>query len=608
MMRFRKSFTILGLMLFLCNAVTAQTNTDEQLAAQYFKNAEYDKAEVLYEKLYKRTNDEFYYHYYIDCLLKLSNFEDAEKVVQKRLSKEKDPVLLVQLGYVYKIQGSEKKSVEAFNSAIQQLPPVQSQIERMADAFLEKNELDFAVTTYEKGRKLLGGNVGFHFELAEIHASRNKIDLLFNELLAALQTNPEQINEVKTLLSDVLADDPEERKSVFLEENLVEQIQRYPDNLIFPELLIWHLEQRKEFASALIQTKALDRRNKEDGARVYHLGTICKSNKAYSEAQDAFDYVIKKGKDNYFYFSAKKELLNVLYLKATENQSYTTIELAELEQTFLATIEEFGRIGNVAEMMMNLAELYTFYIHDTQKGIDLLNEVAELPGIQIEYLAQSKVQLADALLFVGDVWEATLLYSQAEKMIKTGDTGRMAKLKNAKLAYYTGEFDWAQAQLNVLKAATSDLISNDALYLAMLISDNSFMDSTFAALRIFARADLLIYQNKLDSAMMGLDSIEVFHPNHSLQDDILFKEAEIAVKRKEYQKAAELFHRVWKEHGSDILADDAVYRLAKLTENNLNEPDKAMEYYQELLLNYSGSLFTVEARKRYRALRGDLLN
>ncbi len=585
-----------------------QTNTDEQLAAQYFKNGEFDKAEVLYEKLYKRTNDEFFYRYYIDCLLKLKNFSEAEKVVDKRLKKEADVVLLVQLGHIYKTSEDEKKAQATFSEALKQLPPVQRQIERMAEAFLEIKEYDMAVSTYEKGRKLLNGIVPYRFELARIHASRNKIDLLFNELLATLDEDPNQVNEVKTMLLDVLADDPEDRKSEFLKENLIGRIQQSPDKLIYPELLIWHFEQKKDFRAALTQTKALDRRNKEDGSRVYQLGVICNSNRAYDAAVEAFEYVIKKGKDNYYYLPAKKELLSSLYLKVTDGQNYTPEELISLEQTFLTTIDEFGRSARVVEMMMNLAELYTFYIHDTQKGIDLLNEAIALPGLQPEQMAQAKVQLADALLFVGDVWEATLLYSQAEKLVKTGDTGRMAKLKNAKLAYYTGEFEWAQAQLNVLKAATSDLISNDALYLAMLISDNSFMDTTYAALGTFARADLFIYQNKIDSALMALDSIETFHSGHSLQDDILLKKGEIAEKRKDFPAAAAFYHRIWKEHGFDILGDDAVYRMARIHEEKLNEPDKAMEYYQELLLNYQGSLYTVEARKRFRALRGDLLN
>jgi tetratricopeptide (TPR) repeat protein len=234
--------------------------------------------------------------------------------------------------------------------------------------------------------------------------------------------------------------------------------------------------------------------------------------------------------------------------------------------------------------------------------------VLELPGIDKEDLAKAKIQLADALLFTGEVWETTLLYSQAEKMFRTSDIGRTAKLKNAKLAYYTGQFDWAQAQLNVLKAATSDFISNDALYLAMLIGDNSYMDSTYSALGTFARADLLLYQNKLDSAKMALDSIEEFHPGHSLMDDILYKRAEIAEQENDYQKAVEFYARVHSEYPEDLLADDAIYHSAQLYENKLEDTSKAMELYQSLLLHHPGSLYTVEARKRYRSLRGDLLN
>lgn len=586
----------------------AQTNTDEQLAAQYFKNGEYDKAEVLYAKLYKKTNEDFFYRYHIDCLLKLENYSEAQKVVEKRLKKEGDPVLLVQLGHVHKTAGDDRKAQAAFAEALKVLPPVQRQIERMAEAFLDIKEADLAVSTYEKGRRLLNGLIGFHFELAQIHSSNNKIDLLFEELLLALSEDPNQVNQVRTMLLDVLADDSGNRKSEYLQETLIARIQKYPEQLIYPELLIWHFEQRKEFRMALAQTKAIDRRNREDGSRVYQLGIICKSNRAYDAAIDAFDYVVKKGRENYYYLPAKKELVSTLYLKVTDGRDYSDTELASLEQTFLSTMEEFGRNARVVEMMMQLAELYTFHIHDTQKGIDLLYELLELPGIRTEDLASAKVQLADALLFIGDVWEATLLYSQAEKLVKTGDIGRMAKLKNAKLAYYTGEFEWAQAQLNVLKAATSDLISNDALYLAMLISDNSFMDSTYAALSTFARADLFIYQNKIDSAVSALDSIEQFHAGHSLTDDILLKKGEIAEKRRDFKSAADLYHRIWKEHGYDLLGDDAVYRMAQLYEERLSDPEKAMEYYQILLLDYPGSLFTVEARKRFRALRGDLLN
>ena len=601
-------FVISLLLLVLPFGLMAQTDTDEQLAAQYFKNGEYDKAEVYYKKLFKRYHDEFFFQYYIDCLLKLEDYKQAEKEVEKRIKREADPVLYVQLGYVYSSSGDDKKAQQSFVKAVQELPPFQRQIDAVADAFANKNELDYVVKTYERGRKLLNGLYSYHFELAKVYNGQGKFDLALEEYLDALTEDQTQVTKVKTDLLEIFADDQSGRKREYFEEAVIGRIQRQPQRDVYPELLMWHFSQEKKFGQALAQAKALDRRNREDGARVVSMSHICRANGAYDKAIEGYQYVIKKGDENYYYLSCKKDLVNTLYEKAVAGGDYTDAELADLEKTFLSTLADFGKNGNVAQMMMNLAELYTFYIHDTEKGINLLYEVLELPGIDREDLAKAKIQLADALLFVGEVWETTLLYSQAEKMFKTSDIGRIAKLKNAKLAYYTGQFDWAQAQLNVLKAATSDFIANDALYLAMLIQDNSYMDTTYAALGTFARADLLLYQNKLDSAKMALDSIEEFHPGHSLIDDILFKRGEIAEQENDFEKAAEYYGQVHSGYPDDLLADDAIYRLAQLNEDKLGSTSKAMEYYQELLLHYPGSLFTVEARKRYRSLRGDLLN
>ncbi|MFM1874435.1 MAG: hypothetical protein RL266_172 [Bacteroidota bacterium] len=603
-----KRIVVMFLYCLLPFALVAQTDTDEQLAAQFFKNGEYDKAEVYYKKLYKRYNDEFFFQYYIDCLLKLEDFNEAEKTVQKRIKNEGNPVLYVNLGQVYKAAGEEKKAQQAYEKALQELPPYQRQIDALASAFSERGDLEYAVKTYEKGRKLLNGIYMYRFELAATHMRLGNFDRAVEEYLDALAEDESQITKVRTDLLETFASDDSGTKSAFFEEAVIGRIQQQPQKDIYPELLIWHFEQQKKFAQAFAQAKALDRRNREDGARVVQLAHICRANHAFDIAIEAYRYVIKKGDESYFYLSCKKDLVNTLYEKAIDGGRYTGQELVELESTFLSTLDEFGRNGNVAQMMMNLAELYTFHMHQTDKGIDLLYEVVELPGIDREYLALAKIQLADALLFTGEVWETTLLYSQAEKMFKTHDIGRTAKLKNAKLAYYTGQFEWALAQLNILKAATSDFIANDALYLAMLIGDNSYMDSTYAALGTFARADLLVYQNKLDSAKIALDSIEEFHPGHSLMDDILYKRGQIAEREAKPENAVEYYARVWSEYPSDLLADDAVYRMAQLYEQKLNSASKAMEYYQELLLKYPGSLYTVEARKRYRALRGDLLN
>ncbi len=85
--------------------------------------------------------------------------------------------------------------------------------------------------------------------------------------------------------------------------------------------------------------------------------------------------------------------------------------------------------------------------------------------------------------------------------------GQDAKLRNARLAYYKGEFEWAQTQLDILKTATTQNISNDALELSLVIQDNTGLDSTEDALIQYASADLLLFQNRIDACFARLDSI-----------------------------------------------------------------------------------------------------
>jgi outer membrane protein assembly factor BamD (BamD/ComL family) len=171
-----------------------------------------------------------------------------------------------------------------------------------------------------------------------------------------------------------------------------------------------------------------------------------------------------------------------------------------------------------------------------------------------------------------------------------------------------GEFDWAKAQLDVLKTATTQLIANNALELSLLIQDNTIDSTELEPLKLFASADLNLVQNNLDKASQLLDSLKLSYPKTGLNDDILFKKAEIAVKRKNFNEAANFFKQVVSEYGSDILGDNALYKLARLQQFQLNQKDAALLSYEQFISQYPGSFFLIDCRKQYRILRGDQLN
>ena len=211
-------------------------------------------------------------------------------------------------------------------------------------------------------------------------------------------------------------------------------------------------------------------------------------------------------------------------------------------------------------------------------------------------------------MFDGLVWDAALLYGQVDKDFKNDALGREAKFRNARLSYYLGEFDWAKDQLNVLKAATSQLISNDALSLSLLITDITNLDTTMEALLMYSRADLYDFQNKDSLSMITLDSILTVFPGHMLSDEVWYKKAQILKPQGRFTEAAALLAEITEKYPEDILADDAMYQLGLLYENQLNDKEKAKTIYESLLTKYPGSLFVVDARKRFRLLRGDKIN
>jgi len=590
----------------------AQEN-DEELAAQYFQNKEFDKAVVLYEKLFVKKQNPLFYSPYLDCLIELKQYDKAEKTAKKMMKQNPlVPKFQVDLGYVYAQEKNETKSKQQYESLIKNLQPEPQYIIDVANAFLLRNLTDYSIQTYTKGKKLLIGSYRFGFELAEIYQKRQDYLSMINEYLDLIEFNDSYLEEVENNLQVLITDDINNNVGGLLKTNLLKRIQKNPDKNSFSLLLLWLSIQQKDFETAFTQAKAIDKRGDGVGENVFSLARIAASNGDYATAGKAYEYIILKGPENYYYLNSKIELLNTKYVQITSQINYTVKDLTDLETIYFSTIKELGKSISVIPMMKDLAHLEAFYLHNTEQAKTLLNEATAMNNAPSKSVAECKIELADILLMAGDVWEATLLYSQVEKnkAFTNEPIGHLAKYKNAKLSYYIGEFDWAKAQLNVLKAATSKLIANDAMALALLISDNteSDPDTTFEALHIYSSADLLVFQNKDKEALMTLDSINVLFPGHSLSDEVLYKKAEIKVKEGLYNEADTIYTKITTDYPADILADDALFKRAQLYQFQFANKIKAMEIYQEILTKYPASLFVIEARKQFRLLRGDQLN
>ena len=590
---------------FMALGLSAQTN--EELATYYYQNQEYEKALLYLEDIYKSTPTDTYFQFYLISLKELARFEEAQDLVEKHMKRNKGKLeLMVELGNLMTLNGEGDKAKKFYEAAIDEAGASRSQVINLANAFVQANLLEEALRTYEMGRKKAPDNYPYSYEVASLYGSMGDHARMIDEYMDLIGYNQGYLRTVQNNLSrsfDFTSDDP---KVDLLKASLLKNVQAHPEQGVYYEMLIWLFTQRKEFNAAFIQAKAMDKRQQEDGRRLIALASLCTNNEAYYVAAKAYAYIVEEKGPGTRYYETPKALELVSAKRALTSSMLPEREkVVALEQRFSETIAELGRDPEAARLLREQAELNLRYLQDGEKALLLLDSALKSPGISAEFEAQCKLDMGDALVAQGYIWDAYLYYSQVEKDFKQDILGAEAKFRSARIYYYAGDFEWAQGQLDVLKASTSKLISNDAMDLSLLITDNYSLDTLPRPMELYAKADLLTFQNRLDEASLTLDSLSEEFPVHPLEDEIIYQRAEIAKKRGDFLVATELLERIVDLYFDDILADNALKDLAELQERVFKDEAKAMEYYQKLFMDYPGSLYSAEARKRFRFLRGD---
>ena len=586
-----------------------QTLTTEKLAIQYYEQKQFEKANIYFDELFNRSAENWFSYYY-KSLLAIKDYSKAEKITKKFLKEDKNNTFLyVRLGQIYKLQNNEKKEKEFYDKAIKDLIAFPPYVQNLATAFLEAGQYTYALDSYQKGRNATP-EYPYYFERAEVFKAMNDLKAMINELLDAIDFKESDIQLVKINLQNSLGYNEETGgfKNPLLKEELQKRIQKNPDKIAFIEFLIFVQLQQKDFYGAFIQSKSLDKRLNEDGQRMYELAKLFVTNKQWSVSKQCFDYIILKGPSNLFFDASTIDKLSVEFLSLTESSLTQREAFISLEANLLKANEKYKNSYLSSGLIKDIASLKAYYLDKSSEAIILLEDYLLNNSLEIQLKAELKLMLADIYLISGEIWEASLLYSQVEKDFKYEAIGQEAKFRNAKLSFYAGDFAWAKSQADVLKGATTKLISNDALDLSLIISDAIAVDTNEAPLKLFACADLMIRQHKYEEAIVKMDSINLLYSSNTLGDDIYFKKAQIYMIQKKYKDVESMYKNILEYYPNELYADDAQFKLGELYEYYLSDKEKAKQIYQELLLNFSGSTYAVDARMRYRELRGDAPN
>lgn len=598
------------LILFSLNTVYAQQKkvseiqSKSSLAIKYYNEKDYEKALPLLRDVYGLTRNSTYYRYYITCMIELKQYDEAIREIQDELKKQKPPRpdYFIYWGQVLKAKGLKTEAAAKYREAIDNVQPNKGSYYTVANAFLANQEFELSRDVYLKAREVLPAE-DFSYELARSYLYLRDNENMLEEYLNLLKRDPNHLPRVQSSLSSAMRLDIDDGLRDQFREQVLLRIQNEPDVIGYNRLLIWFFLQERKFASALRQSIAIDRRTGEEDQQIAVLGDMALRNKDYTEAKKAYKYLMDKGEQNSYYAQAYIRTLNASYLEYVNDFPDDVEKGKELAEQFSKGLEYLQLGPATLPLVREYAHLEAFFLRAPERGIELLEKGIGIAGLKPEQIGELKTEMADIYLYSNDQWEAMLLYSQVIDENKTNSLGDEVKLKKARLGYYMGNFKWAKAQLDVLKASTSKLTANDAMELSMMIGNNLNLDTTAVPLQMFARADLLFFQNRNNNAMAVLDSLEEQFPYNSLVDDILFRKAKLEIGHQNYALAAEYLQTIVNDFGYELLGDDAMYLLAELYNYDLDQKEKAKELYRDMLSDYPGSVYIEESRTKFRELR-----
>lgn len=592
--------------LFLLPAF-AKAQQDARTRAQAFsESGRFAEAIAEYAIAYTQMpGDVSLYNEYLQTLINAKEYGKAEDLVQDQRKVRRDsPVLLIDLGHVYELADKKKKAEEAYEDALKGVNGEDALTQQMATAFQNISRPDLAIRTYENALVILRNPYLYFGPMSRLYAQKGDTEKAISTLLDAAPGQPNGIDDTKNAMLDILGSD--DKKLLLAQKAVIKKINQQPDNPYFAEILTWVYAMRNDWDGALIQIAALDERNREDGARLMSFAQSATARGEYETAIKALEIVLEKGRDKPLYIIAFAQKLSVELSRLKANPKFTPADVTLVEKGyhdfFIENPDYFS-----SETLRDYALLEAQFAGKPDTAVMLLQQAIAAPGATRVFIGNAKLQIGDYLVVKGDVWNASLIYSQVDKTFREDALGEDARFRNARLAYYRGDFEWAQGQLSVLKASTSELIANDALYLSVLITENVPPDSNLVPLQRFAYADLLLFQNKDTEAETLLDSIATNYLKHPLMDNILLLKAHLAKKHKDFDKALVYLNDIHTKYPKDVLGDDAVFEAADINENILKKIPEAKALYEQLILEYPGSTYVQAARQRLSALQGGAL-
>ena len=570
---------------------------NEQLAQNYFDKGEFEKALISYKELIAaQPFNGYYFQRIIDCYQQLKQYEASEKSILERYNKFKQATLLVELGYNYQLQKDENKAKKYYEQALDKIKKIPTEVYGIAAVFERKVLIDYALQAYQLAIEL-DKNLNFNVQMALLYGQKGDSDKMIEKFLEESYTNPQNLFAIQNQLSRFMTENSDENFNNALKKALLIRTQQNQD-IFWNQYLSWYYVQQKEFAKAFVQEKAIYKRNPESLSNIVNLAQLVIEEDEKEIANEILTFVLENTQDQDLQIQAHYFLIEMKIDKAQDK------ELIGIETELKLLLKQFGISPYTLKLQLLQAHFETFQMKNPELGKAILKTALELPLDEYQK-ADAKMELADILLFQEKFNQALLYYSQIEEDLKNDVIGHEASLKAAKTSYFKADFVWALKQFKELKSVSSQLIANDAMEYFLLVNDNTVADSTQTALKQFARGDYLLYQNKTQEAMGLFQDILKNFKEQEIESVTLLRLGKTYENLGDYSSALSQYQTIIDKHSDGIYVDEALFFSAEIYNKPLKDTEKAKPLYEKLVFHHEDSIYFVDARRKFRELRGD---
>ncbi|MFV8325654.1 tetratricopeptide repeat protein [Flavobacterium sp. ZS1P14] len=570
---------------------------NEQLAQYYYDKGDFEKAKISYEELLENLpQNTQYFLKTIDCYQQLQQFSVAEKAILDRFDKFKQGNLLVELGYNYQLQKNDAKAKIYYEQALDRIKKNPNEVYGISNSFERKVLLEYALKSYQTAVES-EANFNFNYQIGLLYGQLGNQEMMITTFLNEAYANPQNSIQIQNQLSRFMVDEGDANFSETLRKALIIRAQKNQD-LFWNHYLSWFYTQRKEFEKAFVQEKAIYKRDPESLSNIVNLGQLAIEEDNQEAAKEILGFVLENTKDLELLIQANSYLIKMKIEKAQEKE-YAVIN-AELD----GLLKQFEISPFTLSLQLIQAHFVAFNLKKPEKGRVIVKKALELQ-LDDYKVAQAKMELADILLYEEKFNQALLYYSQIELDLKNDIVAHEASLKAAKTSYFKTDFIWALKQFKELKSANTQLIANDALEYFLLINDNTVADSTQTALKQFAKGDYLLYQNRNQEAVTQFQTILKKYKGQEIEAVTLLRLGKIYEKLGDFTLALSQYQNILDKHSDGIYIDEALYFSAEIYNKKLQQPEKAKTLYEKIIFSHEDSIYFVEARKKFRQLRGD---